>query len=84
MIGCEVLPLQGMFRSRGDVLTPPQSSPESHIISNNIHDSHIKMQPLDHPSLEVALPHNIPDILYCKFSKCILFKIENLFIKKKI
>lgn len=71
MIGCEILPLQGMYRSRGDVLTPPESSPESHIISNNIHDSHLKMQPLEHPALEVALPPNIPDILYCKFRKLI-------------
>ena len=70
MIGCEILPLHGMYRSRGDVLTPPQSSPESHSINNNsINNSRLGMQPLEHPSAEIGLPHNIPDILYCKFVK---------------
>ena len=68
MIGCEILPFQGMYRSRGEILTPPQSSPESHSVNNNtINNSQLGMQALEHPNADVGLPSNIPDILYCKF-----------------
>lgn len=86
MLGCEALPLEGMYQSRRhDVLTP-QSSPES----RNVHQegsstdridsvgstiSHGDMHPLDQPAIELGLPPHIPEILYCKCRRAAIDKI---------
>lgn len=73
MLSRETLPLEGIYqRAREEMLTPPQSSPESqhrrntgnNIIADNTtcHDMH----PLDQPAVDLGLPPHIPEILYCK------------------
>lgn len=63
MLGCDMLTLDsGIYRDRGEVLTPPQSSPESH----HSHVNSSRGRSADGP--EICLPGNIPDILLCKFA----------------
>ncbi|XP_034934411.1 LIM/homeobox protein Lhx3-like isoform X2 [Chelonus insularis] len=68
MLGCEMFSLDsGMYRGRGEVLTPPQSSPESHH-SNNVNavrDTHVSES-----DSQVVLPPNIPDFLLSSIPKC--------------
>lgn len=79
LLGCEALPLEGMYRSqRHDVLTP-QSSPESRNVRQEQRNgadrlnsvastiSHGGMYPLDQPAIELDhLPLHIPAILHRK------------------
>lgn len=81
MLGREALPLEGMYRrARQDVLTPPRDSPESQNGRRN--GSNVgnvasvasfdgaprrEMHPLDQPAVELGLPPNLPEILYCKW-----------------
>jgi len=76
LLGCEALPLEGMYRSqRHDVLTP-QSSPESRSVRQEQRSnagsvgsaiSQGDMYPLDQPTFELDhLPLHIPTILHCK------------------
>lgn len=63
-----------MYRGRGDVLTPPQSSPESHHShinnnSNNLGNS----KDLKFDGERITLPKNIPDIFLCKFCNFLNF-----------
>lgn len=64
MLGCDIgLPLESaVYRNRTEVLTPPQSSPESHH-NGNVNPSSRGY----HPLAEITLPQNIPDVLLCKF-----------------
>ncbi|KAK0179550.1 hypothetical protein PV327_005292 [Microctonus hyperodae] len=69
MLSCNMLSLNsnGIYRGRGEVLTPPQSSPESHHSNINIpRDS----RHLDKSESEISLPPNIPDILLSSIPKC--------------
>ncbi|KAK0094121.1 hypothetical protein PV326_011779 [Microctonus aethiopoides] len=69
MLSCNMLSLNnnGIYRGRDEVLTPPQSSPESHHSNINIpRDSHH----LDQSESEISLPPNIPDILLSSIPKC--------------
>lgn len=81
MLGREASPLEGMYRrARQDVLTPPRDSPESQNVRRNGSSagnvanvasfdgaSHHEMHPLDQPAVELDLPANLPEILYCKW-----------------
>ncbi|XP_029673622.1 LIM/homeobox protein Lhx3 [Formica exsecta] len=83
LLGCEALPLEGMYRSqRHDVLTP-QSSPESRNVRQEQRNgadrldsvgstiSHGGMYPLDQPAIELDhLPLHIPAILHPTIPKC--------------
>lgn len=81
MIGCEVLSLNSAYpRARAEVLTPPQSSPESHGHSSAsssggsmISCDSRSMHPFEHQhtAAELGLPPNLPDILYCEFFFCV-------------
>lgn len=80
MLGREALPLEGMYRrARQDVLTPPHDSPESQNVRRNGSSAgnavsvtafddarRHEMHPLDQPAVELGLPANLPEILYCK------------------
>lgn len=80
MLGREALPLEGMYRrGRQDVLTPPHDSPESQNVRRNGSNAgnpgnvasfddtpRREMHPLDQPAVELGLPPNLPEILYCK------------------
>ncbi|XP_058799115.1 LIM/homeobox protein Lhx3 isoform X2 [Phymastichus coffea] len=78
MIGCEVLSLDSAYRARAEVLTPPQSSPESHGHSSSSSTGSMigcdsrTMHPLEHrhTAAELGLPPNLPDILYSSIPKC--------------
>lgn len=77
MLSCNMLSLNnnGIYRGRDEVLTPPQSSPESHHSNVNIpRDSHH----LDQSESEISLPPNIPDILLCKFAINLKEKLPQL------
>ena len=55
-----------MYHNRDGVLTPPQSSPESHhnsIINSSFRDFHPHD---DHPLANFGLLGNIPQALLCK------------------
>lgn len=66
MIGCDMLTHEaGIYRGHGEILTPPQSSPESHHSHLNLTTRGIHS--FDSSGSEIILPKNIPDILLCKF-----------------
>ncbi|XP_043275864.1 LIM/homeobox protein Lhx3 isoform X4 [Venturia canescens] len=72
MLGCNVgLPLDRTYRNnRSEVLTPPQSSPESHH-NSNVNLSARGFHPFaDHPLAEITLPKNIPEVLLSTIPKC--------------
>lgn len=82
MLGREHLPLEGMYRrAHQDVLTPPHDSPESqnvrrrngsnggnvaNVATFDAAPRHETMHPLDQPAVDLGLPANLPEILYCK------------------
>lgn len=81
MLGREALPLEGMYRrAHQDVLTPPHDRPESQNVrrngSNGGNVANVatfdpaprhEMHPLDQPAVDLGLPANLPEILYCKW-----------------
>lgn len=91
LLGCDALPLEGMYRSqRHDVLTP-QSSPESRSVRQEQRSSADSigsaisqdMYPLDQPTFELDHLH-IPTILHCKCRRTIGSGIEKLLRLSKI
>ncbi|XP_011494973.1 PREDICTED: LIM/homeobox protein Lhx4 isoform X2 [Ceratosolen solmsi marchali] len=61
MIGCEF-----NFHSRPEILTPPQSSPESFVPAS----VQKAMHTLEHSAMELGLSANVPNIIYSSIPKC--------------
>lgn len=90
LLGCEALPLEGMYRSQRHGVLTPQSSPESRNVRQEQRNGpdldsvgstipHGGMYPLDQPAIDLDRLRHIPAILH---RKCQRYKFRAIKIPK--